>query len=202
MGERVGVCPARRRAETAEQEGCRHLGRGGGGGGGGWIVIFLRGRERKAHQRRNARVLFGVQGDECTRPTTRETCIGLLLNKNPPPPARRQSPILHSLRRRFLLTRRCCCDGSQPRRVGVRCRPRPSRARSRTVGWWTLRFRMGSSGCSWSRARSPATRSLRDSWRRSRRSRLCPFASLALAGMCSTSRSSLLLVQYLVALTF
>jgi hypothetical protein len=41
MGERVGVCPARRRAETAEQEGCRHLGRGGGGGG-GWIVIFLR----------------------------------------------------------------------------------------------------------------------------------------------------------------
>jgi hypothetical protein len=80
MGERVGVCPARRRAETAEQEGCRHLGRGGGGGG-GWIVIFLRGRERKAHQRRNARVLFGVQGDECTRPTTRETCIGLLLNK-------------------------------------------------------------------------------------------------------------------------
>jgi hypothetical protein len=97
---------------------------------------------------------------------------------------------LHSVRRPFLLTRpmqRCYCDGSQLRGVGERGRLGPSRALSRTVGLWTLPLAMGSSGCSWSRARYPATRSLRDSWRLSGRCPLCRSVSLALAGTCSPS---------------
>jgi hypothetical protein len=154
-------------------------------------VIFLRCRERKAHAPQQLEG-FGVSVDVCARPTPDirpgrpRLVLGLALR----PVAQPGFHSLHSPLRPAPLSSgrgRCYCDGSQPRGVGERGRLGHSCARSHTVGLWTLPLAMGSSGCSWSLARYPATRSLRGSWRLSGHCPLCPSASLALAGMCSPS---------------